>query len=145
MTRLIRPNLTPIVLVLLAVLPAVMGMSPGMVRCEHPGADTHLATNDHHADAPADTCCDHERPADPGQPADGEPCNDTPLEIELAPLQHAQQLDLGFVDSPPLPVIVWTPADQSATDADSSDSTFDLGPPALSARLAVVDTTILRL
>ena len=145
MNRLIRPNLTPFVVVLLAVLPAVMGMSSGLVRCEHPGADTHLAANDHRADASTDTCCDHDTPAAPGQPADDEPCNDSPLEIELAPTPSAQHLDLGFVDSTPLPIAVWVPADQSAIEADASVLIFDLGPPALCARLVVVETTILRL
>lgn len=147
MTRLTRPNLMPMLLVLLGLLPAALGMAPGLVRCEHAGDRTHVADALHHTDAGSHDCGEHgdsEHPADPQSPSDEVPCEDTPLQIDLAPVQtHSVVLDLP--DAPLLPVLAWVPAEQAIADRSLVATDLAADPPAGHAGLCVVDTTILRL
>ncbi|MEM9415524.1 MAG: hypothetical protein AAGA29_08620 [Planctomycetota bacterium] len=147
MLRLLRPNLLPILLVLLAMMPAVMGMARGMVRCEHADASAHLAAVNHHQqpDADAHCCCgaEHGEPAThpAGEPV---PCDDTPIELELAPTQtHSESLDLP--DAPLLPVTAWLAPKPALTLHPSRFAWLDGQPPGIAPGLIVVDATIFRL
>lgn len=111
MNRLFRANPLGILLVLLAMMPAVMGAASSVVRCEHADASAHLAAANHHEqpDADTDCCCgsDHDTPA----PADHPdlPCDDTPLVFEPAPT-HPYNDTLDLPEAPLLPVLAWLTA-----------------------------------
>ncbi|MFI4859745.1 MAG: hypothetical protein ACIAXF_03575 [Phycisphaerales bacterium JB063] len=129
MTRLLRNNPMPILLVLLAIMPAAMGMARGIVRCEHNDASAHLATANHHeqVDADADCCCGSEHDA-PANEHPEVPCDDTPIEVEVAPTQlHSVTLDLP--DAPLLPVFAWLAFDPAPPVAGGYASTTPLHPP----------------
>lgn len=138
MARLLRTNPTPVVLVLLALLSAVMGAAPGLVRCEHPDATAHVAAADHHADPLIDTCCDaqetdpagdSEAPGDPHTP-----CDDTPLDLDPAPVPAvAQQFDLP--DAPLLPVLAWVSVEPIAPVTSCFDGWTRGHPPGPGPRL----------
>lgn len=146
MNRLIRSNLMPLILVLLGLVPAAMGMAPGLVRCEHDGARSHLADAQTHATDHAAGCCEHgdSQPAAPCNPSDDEPCEDTPLEIDLAPVQ-SQPVGPDLDDAPQLPFFAWLPAEQATLVFTRSHLCLDADPPALQAGLRGVGTTILLL
>lgn len=148
MTRLIRSNLTPVALALLALLPAALGAASGLVRCEHSDATAHVAQANHHQQpAEASDCCcgsEHGEP-DSDQPADHPdvPCDDTPIGIELVPAQqYANGPDMP--DAPLLPVFVWESTEPMRLGA-SPAARFAGQPPGLVPGLAVVETTIFRL
>ncbi|XAM01079.1 hypothetical protein OT109_06755 [Phycisphaeraceae bacterium D3-23] len=151
MTRLIRSIPLPMLLVLLAMMPAAMGMARGIVRCEHADASAHLAAVNHHEqpDADANCCCGddaHSAPDPAPAPADHpeSPCDDTPIEIEPAPTQlHSNTLDLP--DAPLLPVTAWLAPESALALSTARSELFDGQPPGIEPGLLVVDTTIFRL
>jgi hypothetical protein len=147
MTRLLRSNPMPVLVVLLGLMPAALGMAPGLVRCEHAGDRTHVADATHHAHghdhAGPHDCMGHTPPAQPDEPSEDAPCEDTPFEIDLAPTQAQAAVDLP--DAPLLPVPAWLPAEQSAADGITHAAFFDTGPPAGTAALRVVASTVFRL